>query len=73
MFLVAGITNTIVSSEEDLVRNDVAYKEFQDIIHNVFGETHMGYVEPYSSYEDPFAYCSNVSDSEDDPGYDGFY
>ncbi len=63
-FLVAGITNTIGSSEEDLVRNDVAYKE---IIHEVIGETHMGYVEPHSSSEDPFANCSDVSDSGDGP------
>ncbi len=25
----------------------------------------MGYVEPHSSYEDPFANCSDVSDSPD--------
>lgn len=32
----------------------------------VFGEIHMGYVEPDSSTEeDPFVNCSNTSESED--------
>ena len=66
-FLVAGIANTMGSSEENLIRDDSTYKEIQDIIDNVFGSTHMGYVEPHSSSveEDPFANCTDSSDSSD--------
>ena len=64
-FLVAGIANTMGSSDENLIRDDSTYKEIQDIMDSVFGTTHMGYVEPSTSLdEDPFANCSNTSDSE---------
>ena len=58
-FLVAGITNTIGSSEEELIRDDPTYGEIQQIMTEVFGEVHMGYMEPDSSTEeDPFVNCS---------------
>ena len=65
-FLVAGITNTIGSSEEELIRVDPTYGEIQQIMTEVFGEVHMGYMEPDSNTgEDPFVNCSDTSESED--------
>ena len=62
-FLVAGIAG---SSEEELMRDDSTYREIQQIMSEVFGETHVGYVEPELSLdEDPFANSSSTSDSED--------
>ena len=59
---MAGIIN---ASEEELIRDDSAYREIQQIMSEVFGDVHMGYVEPESNLdEDPFANCSGASDSE---------
>lgn len=56
-FQVAGIVNS-----SDQLRNDSAQAEIAKVMNEVFGEAHMGYVQPESdsdSEEDPFA-----SDSE---------
>ena len=65
-FLVAGIVG---SSEEELMRDDSTYREIQQIMSEVFGETHVGYVEPESSLdEDPFVNSSSTSDTDlDEP------
>ena len=59
-FLVTGITSEVGSSSEDLIRNE----EIQNVIESVFGEAHMGYVEPPD--EDPFANCSDSDCDESD-------
>ena len=65
-FLVAGITNTIGRSEEELIRDDPTYREIQQIMVEVFREVHMGYVEPAPIVdEDPFANCTLDSEGTD--------
>ena len=48
-FLVAGITN----SETEMVRSDQVHKEIQTIMEEVFGDTHVGYVDGEDP-DDPF-------------------
>ena len=55
-FEVTGIIN-----KPDCTRSDALFKEVQDVIDEVFGQVHMGYVEPTG---DPFA--DSESDSESD-------
>ena len=52
-------------SEEELMRDDSTYREIQQNMSEVFGETHVRYVEPeLSLHEDPFANSSSTSNSE---------
>ena len=55
-FEVTGIVN-----KPDCTRSDALFKEVQDVLDEVFGQVHMGYVEPTG---DPFA--DSESDSESD-------
>ena len=45
-------------------RKDSAYTEINTVMAEVFGETHMGYVQPS---DNPFANCSDDSYSEEEP------
>jgi len=69
-FLVAGISNA--SDEQSYVRDDSTYAEIQGLMEEVFGNAHMGYIEPDDS-EDPFKDCSDASSDcqtescDDDP------
>ena len=59
-FEVAGI---IDGSDQ---RNDAAYADFNRVMEGVFGEGHMGYVQPSASDDDdPFAGCSDSESDED--------
>ena len=51
--MVAGITD----SETEMVRSDEVYKEIQTIMEEVFGDTHVGYVDGKDP-DDTFAECS---------------
>ena len=60
-FLVAGISNA--SNEQGLIRNDSTYA---DVMEDVFGDAHMGYIEPRDSSSDEEAdpFKDAASDSE---------
>ena len=64
-FLVAGITN----SETEMIRSDEVYQEIQRIMEEVFGDTHVGYVDGEDP-DDPFAELSDdesVNSEETNP------
>ncbi len=53
-FLVTGITK-----EKELIRDEPVFQEIQAIMRDVFGDAHLGYVEPEDSpsgdeSDDPF-------------------
>ena len=59
-FEVAGI---IDGSDQ---RNNAAYADINRVMEGVFGEGHMGYVQPSASDDDdPFAGCSDSESDED--------
>lgn len=59
-FQVTGIVE-----KPDCTRSDALYKEIQDVMIDIFGPDHMGYVEPT---QDPFADSdSSCVESTDDP------
>ena len=61
LFIVAGIT----CNQNDLARDDTLFSEIEEIMLEVFGEDHMGYVEPEEDSEDPFSSDSSDSDISD--------
>lgn len=74
-FLIAGISNALGGHENELIRNETACQEVDEIMREVFGDDIMGYVEPNtttSDNDDPFADgCdpnNSDSDANDDPG-----
>ena len=56
-FQVIGIIN-----KPDCTRSDALFKEIQDVMDEVFGQVHMGYVEPTG---DPFANSESDREPED--------
>ena len=59
-FMVAGITN----SETEMVRSDEVYQEVQKMMEDIFGDTHVGYVDGEDP-DDPFADLSDNESGED--------
>ena len=55
-FMVAGITN----SEAEMIRSGEVYQEMQRILEQIFGDTHIRYIDDEDP-DDPFA---DLSDNE---------
>ena len=65
-FLVTGLSNTLGGHEDELIRNDLARREIDEVIIKVFGEEVMGFQEPDNGC-DPF---ESSSDEEEAPAED---
>ena len=63
-FLIAGISNALGGYEDELTRNESACQEVDEIMREVFGDDIMGYVQPSSDNDDPFADGSDPNDSD---------
>ena len=64
-FLVTGLSNALGGHEDHLIRNDLARKEIDEVIAEVFGEESMGFQEPESE-QDPFETSSDEEASDDE-------